>query len=388
MNQRDLSQLKRRLNPDKRNPTVLRGCYVSYDGTVISTFAQPVFHLPAEENEKYMSLFKRVLSGTPGQNLQEIEFTGMQAMEGEEHRILSTLRESGLTDEEAANAFYERVINYIRTVGPADTQSVSEQQNANNYLILLLHDGYDVPYINENGETDNEQASDMFSYILCCICPVKQTKPALSFQENSFRTLGIDWVVAAPEVGFLFPAFDDRAANLYNALYYTKDTTQNQDAFIDAIFRSHAPMPAAEQQETFRGILAETLEDDCSYSVLQGVHNKVREMVEVHKASKEPTPLTLSKSTVKHVLEECGVADDRLKDFDGKFDARFGADAELHPKNLMDSKQFELKTPDVTIKVNPERSDLIRTEMIHGTRYILIRADEGVEVNGVNIHID
>ena len=33
-------------------------------------------------------------------------------------------------------------------------------------------------------------------------------------------------------------------------------------------------------------------------------------------------------------------------------------------------------------------SDLIRTEMIRGTRYILIRADEGVEVNGVNIKID
>ena len=136
MNQRDLSQIKRRLNPDKRNPTVIRGCYVSYDGQVISTFAQPVFHLPAEENEKYMSLFKRVLSGTAGQNLQEIEFSGMQAMEGEEHRILSTLRESGLTDEEAVNAFYERAISYIRAVSPADAQSVNEQQTASNYLIL------------------------------------------------------------------------------------------------------------------------------------------------------------------------------------------------------------------------------------------------------------
>ena len=105
MNPRDLAEIRRRLNPDRRYPTVIRGCYVSYDGQVISTFAQPVFHLPAEENEKYMSLFKRVLSGTPGQNLQEIEFTGMQAMEGEEHKILSTMRESGLTDEEAVTAF-------------------------------------------------------------------------------------------------------------------------------------------------------------------------------------------------------------------------------------------------------------------------------------------
>ena len=53
----------------------------------------------------------------------------------------------------------------------------------------------------------------------------------------------------------------------------------------------------------------------------------------------------------------------------------------------MDSKQLEVKTPDVTIKVNPERSDLVETRVIDGARYILIRAEEGVEVNGVQIHI-
>ena len=44
-------------------------------------------------------------------------------------------------------------------------------------------------------------------------------------------------------------------------------------------------------------------------------------------------------------------------------------------------------TPDVVVQVNPERSDLIETRVIDGFRYILIRAEEGVEVNGVNIAI-
>ena len=51
------------------------------------------------------------------------------------------------------------------------------------------------------------------------------------------------------------------------------------------------------------------------------------------------------------------------------------------------SKQFEVCTPDVTIRVNPERSDLLETRVIDGKKYILIRAEEGVEVNGVQIHI-
>ena len=48
---------------------------------------------------------------------------------------------------------------------------------------------------------------------------------------------------------------------------------------------------------------------------------------------------------------------------------------------------WRCRTPDVTIHVNPERSDLVQTRMIEGTRYILIRANEGVEVNGVSIQI-
>ena len=48
MNQRDLAEIKRRLNPDRRNPSVILGCYVSSDGEVISTFSQPVLTMPQE----------------------------------------------------------------------------------------------------------------------------------------------------------------------------------------------------------------------------------------------------------------------------------------------------------------------------------------------------
>ena len=376
MIEKEIAELRRRIRPDKSSISHVRGCYVNEKGEILSQFDQPLGVMTQDESERIFTVLRKTMSGTLGKNLLDIEFETAQVAHGEEHRLLMRLRDSSLEDEEAVQTFFQRLIQSFSVEG--------------NYLILLARDAYDIPFKGRDGETFHEGSSEVFSYILCSICPVKQTKPALSYfpQENAFRTLGIDWVVAQPETGFLFPAYDDRSTNLYNALYYTRDITSNQDAMIDILFRSHAPMPAAEQKETFRGILADTLEDDCSYAVLQGVHNKDREMIEVHKASKEPTPLTQSKSTVKRVLEDSGVSDSHLKEFEEKFDTRFGEDAELHPRNLMDNKQFEIKTPDVTIKVNPERSDLISTEMIHGTRYILIRADEGVEVNGVNIRID
>lgn len=387
MNQRDLAELKRRLNPDKRNPTVIRGCYVTADGQLISSFAQPVYHLPAEENEKYMALFKRVLGGTMGQNLQEIDFSAAQVMDGEEHRILSTMRESGLTDEEAVEAFFDRAIACIRQMGGADEQSVDRQQNACNYLILLLHDGYDIAYRDSNGDADSEQSTDVFSYILCAICPVKQTKPALSYfmTENEFHSRIADWVVSAPEMGFLFPAYEERSANIYRAMFYTKDSADMHDAFIDGVFGSELPMPAQQQQETFQTVLQDALEEECSMDVVQAVHETVRTRLEEQKADKTAEPLKLSKQDVREVLEGCGVSMERAAAFEDKYSEAFGAYAEIPAVNVVAPKQFQVTTPSVSIRVDPERSDLIETRMIDGRCYILVLADGEVEVNGVNV---
>lgn len=63
-------------------------------------------------------------------------------------------------------------------------------------------------------------------------------------------------------------------------------------------------------------------------------------------------------------------------------------DAAVSPQNLMDAGQFEVKTPDATIKVSPDRRDLIETRQIGGTPYVLIRIEGPIEVNGVTIQPD
>lgn len=65
----------------------------------------------------------------------------------------------------------------------------------------------------------------------------------------------------------------------------------------------------------------------------------------------------------------------------------FGADAQLSPRNLVDPRRVEIKTADVTIKVDPDRTDLVQTRIINGVKYILVRVEEGVEVNGVPVQI-
>ena len=389
MNPRDLSEIKRRLNPDKRNPTVIYGCYVGADGHVISDFAQPVVTMPQEENEKYMAIFKRALSGTLGQNLCEIEFTPMQVMEGEEHKLLTALRESGLKDGGAIEQFYQRVIAYVQTLG-AGSQSVSEEQTADNYLILLMHDAYDVPYKDRNGENDMERATDVFHYIISCVCPVRQTKPTLSYfaAESEFHSRASDWVVGAPELGFMFPAFEDRAANLYKAMFYTRDSGDMHEEFIQAIFGTDNPMPAKEQEAAFQAILQDTLADECSLDVVQAVHDTVRGMLLEQKADRSAEPLCLGRHEMKTMLEECGVSPQRAEAFEEQYGQTFGVNAVIPAVNVVAPKKFTVTTPSVVIRVDPEHSDLIETRVIDGKCYIMVLADGNVEVNGVSVRME
>lgn len=318
---------------------------------------------------------RKTLSGTLEKNLLNIEFDTRQVVEGEEHRLLMALRNSRLEDQEAVHALFEKIIASLTLDG--------------GYLILLACDAYDVPYRSKDGERQEDASDQVFSYILCSVCPVKLTKDALSYYvyENKFRNVEADWVVAAPETGFLFPAFDDRATNLYGALYYTRDTAENHPELVEAVFRQPVPMPAAVQKETFQSILGQTLEEECRYEVVQAVHDELCGMIAAHRESGAEEPLAISKVTMKRVLNECGVSSARMDQFEVQYDQQFGAGTDLSPRNIVDVKQMEVKTPDVTIRVNPERGDLVETRVIDGERYILIRAEEGVEVNGVQIHI-
>lgn len=218
---------------------------------------------------------------------------------------------------------------------------------------------------------------------------MKQTKPVLGYDvpENTFHNRDIDWLVSAPQLGFLFPSFTDRSADIYSAMYYCRSASESYDEFIDAVFNREAPMPAEEQKTTFGTILGDALNDACSLDVVQTVHSRLCGMIEEHKASKDPEPLTITGRTMKTMLTACGVPSEKAEKFEKACAEQFGADAALSPRNLVETKKFEIETPEVQIRVDPEYSEWIETRYIDGAPYILIPAGAGVQVNGVPIAI-
>jgi len=374
MNQKELGELRRRFRPEKCAVSRIYGCYVNTAREVVSYLDESLGRMPQDEAEKYLSLLKKSLSGTLGRNLIDIVFSTEQVMDSEEHRLLSALRESGLRDGEIRQAFYQKVI---------ETLDMGES----NYLILLAHDAYDVP--SRGGDDQPGDSETVFQYILCCVCPVKDGKPELGYfpGENEFHSCTAGQIVSAPELGFLFPAFDNRAANIYNALFYSRSADELHHEFIDAVFRTEPPMSAAEKKEAFESALSGGLEDACSMAVVQAVHEQLRERIEEHRESKDPEPLALTAGEVGGILRSSGVPEDRVASFQEQCGERFGESAALNPANLIDSKRYEIKTSEATVSVDPAYSYLVETRVIDGRKYILIPVGEGVEVNGLPVGV-
>lgn len=375
MNEKEIGEIRRHLRRDRSNMTAIYGCYVNDQKEIITEFRQSLGLMPENEAEKYFALLKRTLSGTIGKNLIDITFKTSQVAGSAEHQLLMNLRKEQLKDDEARMELFKKIIESVTMEG--------------NYLILLGAETYDVPFKSKNDELQKDSSEESYTFMVCAVCPVKQTKPNLHYvaEEKLFHDGAMAQMVSAPQLGFLFPAFDNRSTNIYNALFYTKDIKDGHDAFVESVFNTPVPLPAAEQKKSFEALLSTTLEEECSMDVVQEVHDQLCQRIELHKESKVPEPLLISKEEVKDVLASCGVSEEHISKFSVNYDEVFGFEAELHPKNIIDNKKFEIHTPDVSIKVDPTRSDLIETRIIGGVKYIMICADENVEVNGVSIHI-
>jgi len=376
MNEKEIGEIRRRVRRDRSNMTAIFGCFVNEQKEIVTEYRLSTAMMSENEADRYFGLMKRALSGTLGKNLIDIAFRTSQVADSPEHKLLMQLRDGGMQEESVRRAFYQNVIESVHL----DT----------GYLILTGCESYDVPFKSKDDSTQADGGSETYRYVLCAICPVKQTKANLHYvaESKQFHDGGITQVVSAPELGFLFPAFDDRSTNLYNALFYSRDSAAGHDNFIQTIFNTKPFQPAAAQKKSFEALLATSLEEECSMELVQTVHDQLRQCIDMHKESKVKEPLLVNKEQVQEALICCGVSENHQAKFSVNFEEAFGTEALLHPKNIIDNRKFEIHTPDVSIKVAPDRSDLIETRIIGGVKYILICAEENVEVNGVSIHIE
>lgn len=374
MTEKEIREIKRRFRPDRGNISRVVGCFVNENKQILAHISQSIAMADNIVGEKLLATFKKTLSGSVGTTLADITFTTRDTTQSEEHSLLMGLVKSRLNDTELLGKFYEKVIESLQFEG--------------NYVILLTTDSYDVFKKGSDGESAG--SDEVFTYIVCAVCPVKNLAEALSFGEADklFRLISPSCILSSPELGFMFPTFDERATNIYSAMFYSRNLGENYPDFVKNVFGKTPKMAPKVQTATFGECLREALAEECSYDAVRAVYTQIDAMVEAHKETHDPEPLVIGKETVRSALSDFGVSEEKLERLEEVFDENFGQGALLPPQNLVRKGKFEVSTPSVKIKVDGEHRDLVSTQEIGGVKYVMIRAEGLVEVNGIMIDIE
>ena len=375
MTRKELNEIKSQYTLEDCGILRLCGCYVDGERNKITQFNENFLNLPEEEKHKYFDIFKKTLSGTPGKNLVDMKFNVDAYADEGARTFLMNLRDSGLKDDRLLDEFYDRIINNYSYVG--------------NYLILLINQVYDIPTVTTDNIEMEDASDEVYSYILCSICHVNLSKPGLGYDEedNNFHDKKQNHMVDVPDVGFLFPAFNKRSADEDMTVFYTKDVSEFEDGLIDCLLDCVAPLPAKQQKETFTSLVSEAVGGEADLQVVKNIHANLEQIIE-EKKQESPAPVMLDKNEMKNLLEKSGVKEEKLENFEEHFEMAAGEHGKLVASNVSSGKKFEVKTPDVVIKINSDKTDIVSTQVIDGRQCLVIQIDERLVVNGISVNPD
>lgn len=444
MQKKDILELKKRLKKDNCTFTKMCGCYVNGEKNTILKFRETFLNLEEDEYFKYLEIAKKVMSGTIGNNILELNFPLNEYLVNERQSSLMQLKNSKLKDDTLLDDFYNLVIKNYDYTG--------------NFLILLFHDAYDViTKTKDNLKVD--ESEEVYEYILCAICPVSLSKPGLRYfeEENSIKARIRDWVVENPASGFVFPAFINRSTDINSVMYYTKNTKDTHPEVMENVLGCPSKQTATIQKQTFQSIIKDSfVSEQKAEKVFMEVQETLNNMVEEHNSMYEDTqegePMILTDKDVQNLLIENGVTEDVAKQIERNYAENFNEDTPL-AENLIDNKvlkaneqrkkeerlekqvevlkarleevtqettsneenvqeltinedneiiddivdeNLEITTDeeidsnsneyDVVLQVKPEKISQIKSEIIDGKKYIVIpvEEDEQTTINGLN----
>lgn len=383
--------------------TRLAGCYVDGEKKKLKTFNDHFYNFPEEEMYKYLEIFRKTLSGTPGKNLVDMTFTDQAGAEKDYGKgLLNSLRKSELSDDTELDTFYDRVIETYNYVG--------------NYLILVISQSYDVPGYTTDGLELEDASEEVYRYILCIICPMKLTKPGLGFDDDlgEIHLLRRAFAVELPDIGFLFPAFNDRSADDTAVLFSSKKTDVLQDFFLEKLLGVSATLPAKQQKEGFTEFVADVLGDEAEIETVFAIQDNLRESIRDRKLESEGEPVFFDKSSMREVFERSGVSDEGLERFEKRFDDQFDlkrvhrrdaadhvgdegfneedyyspsvqVEEKLFADNVAPTRSLEVRNHNMVLRVNSKHTDIIDTRIIDGKKCLVIEVTDDLTVNGIPV---
>ncbi|MBR6395330.1 MAG: DUF4317 domain-containing protein [Lachnospiraceae bacterium] len=417
MNESDVMELRKRFKKDT-SISRMAGCYVDSNKQKVLKLNEVFLNLEADEFYKFLEIAKKTLGGTPGNNILELDYERDQEAPGGRQQFLMGLRESNLTNEDLLDRLYDLVIENYSYVG--------------NYLILVFHDTYDImKRTSDNNKLD--ESEEVYDYLLVSVCPVELSKAGLGYREDEHR-IGArvrDWVVGVPEIGFLFPAFNDHSADIHKVDYFIKDPKDSHAEFAEGVLGCGSKRTNTEKREAFKSIVKKVFSDseDKAEDVFADIQESFSVRVNAGEDEEEfAAPIVLDDAVMDEILVENGIEGDEARNIKEVVKTEFEdemptldvlLDEKLVRANAKEKEKKELvkevcalkeeikkneeekaEIAEVTTKsdlaefevilsVKPEKTDSIRTEMIDGKKCIVIPMSENehVKINGVRTEL-
>ena len=329
MRKKDILELKRRLKKDYCTFTKMCGCYVNGEKHIILKFRETFLNLDEYEYFKYLEIAKKVLSGTIGNNILELNFPINDDLINEKQISLMQLKNSQLKDDTLLDNFYDSIIDNYDYTG--------------NFLILIFHDAYDIiTKTKDNAKLD--ESEEVYEYVLCAICPVSLSEPGLRYfeEENKIKARIRDWVVEAPTNGFVFPAFINRSSDVNSIMYYTKNAKDTHPELMENALGCDSKQTATIQKETFQSIIKDSFgaDEKKAEKIFMEVQENLNNMIDEYKAiydDIDSEPITLKKDDIQSILIESGIPEEVTTQIEKSYEEIFGDDLPL-AENLIDSK--------------------------------------------------
>ena len=370
MDKKAINEIRKLIKPDSCIDRI-RACYVNEEGEVIREIHDSLAAMEKESMEKYCEILRGAMSGKLGRNLFNMEFPLEEESEGGRQQLLYRLAQSELKNDELLTLFFNKIVENFR----CETK----------YLILLMHGMYDIPAKGKDN-ADMEDASDyVYSFLVCCICPVILMKEGLCYDEEActFLDRRTDWAVQKPVSGFLFPAYNDRQPDIHSLLYYCRKEEERHEEISGDLLGCVLPIPESDQKELFKSMVEQTLGRNCDFENVKAINDAVTQIIEQNKDSGEP--VTIEKEQMRRLLSENGADQSVLSDFDDAYDEAVGEGAALMAENLVETSRLEVKSPSLKISVKADMTDMLKTKVIDGMEYLLIPVVDELEVNGIRI---
>ena len=434
MRKKDILELKKRFKKDHCTFTKMCGCYVNGEKNILLKFRETFLNLEEDDYFKYLEIAKKVLSGTIGNNILELNFELNEEHINEKQLSFMKLKNSGLKDDTLLDEFYNSIIENYDYTG--------------NFLILIFHDAYDViTKTKDNAKLD--ESEEVYEYIICAICPVELSKAGLRYfeEENSIKSRTRDWVVEVPSNGFVFPAFINRSSDVNSIMYYTKNAKDTHPELMENALGCPIKQTHTEQKEVFNDIIRDALGPDEKKSdhffmeIQESLNNKIEEHNSIYEES--DVPIVLTNDVVQEILSLSGVPEEVTTKIEKSYIENFGdtppvaeilidnkalaAKAQKKKEELLEkqvkilesklervtqasssnsetektsleldsssinSEDIDASTNasedyDIVLKVKPEKVSQIKSQIIDGKKYLVIPIDENEQttVNGVD----